>query len=254
MSSPAPAALTELLARLEALDVRLALDGERLTVNAPKGALTEPLRAELGARKPELIAHLRTRDATEATVPRTTTRAATPKAVPDLVPVPRESRMPVAHTQQRLWFLRQMDPTSGTYNVGCAFHMRGPLDVAVFERTLAELVQRHESLRTQFVALDGTPWCVVEPEVRVPLRRPDLGALPDGGGSIVDDQPFSSFGLDSLTSVELRNRLQAAVGRPVPATAAFEWPTTIALATELASYFPDAAPAHDAVSREELTL
>ena len=43
--------------------------------------------------------------------------------------------------------------------------------------------------------------------------------------AIVDDQPFSSLGLDSLTSVELRNRLQTRrSGRPVAATAAFEWP------------------------------
>jgi acyl transferase domain-containing protein/NADPH:quinone reductase-like Zn-dependent oxidoreductase/acyl carrier protein len=75
-------------------------------------------------------------------------------------------------------------------------------------------------------------------------------ALPDGGRSIVDDQPFSSYGLDSLTSVELRNRLQAAIGRPVAATAAFEWPTVGELAAHLASAFePPTEPA-----REELTL
>ena len=77
-------------------------------------------------------------------------------------------------------------------------------------------------------------------------------ALPDGGRSIVDDQPFSSHGLDSLTSVELRNRLQAAVGRPVSATAAFEWPTVGELASHLASFFADATPAESA--REEVTL
>ncbi|MBL8341597.1 MAG: type I polyketide synthase [Rubrivivax sp.] len=90
----------------------------------------------------------------------------------------------------------------------------------------------------------------------VALVRRELAtvlALPDGGRSIVDDQPFSSFGLDSLTSVELRNRLQAAVGRPVPATAAFEWPTAAALGAQLASFFgADEAAADEA--REEVTL
>jgi acyl carrier protein len=79
-------------------------------------------------------------------------------------------------------------------------------------------------------------------------------ALPDGGRSIVDDQPFSSFGLDSLTSVELRNRLQAAVGRAVPATAAFEWPTVAELASHLAGYFADSAQGQGDPAREELTL
>ncbi|MBI5722127.1 MAG: SDR family NAD(P)-dependent oxidoreductase [Burkholderiales bacterium] len=91
----------------------------------------------------------------------------------------------------------------------------------------------------------------------VALVRRELAtvlALPDGGRSLVDDQPFSSFGLDSLTSVELRNRLQAAVRRPVPATAAFEWPTTAALAGHLAGYFADAGAHQGDEAREELTL
>jgi acyl carrier protein len=76
-------------------------------------------------------------------------------------------------------------------------------------------------------------------------------ALPDGGRSIVNDQPFGSLGLDSLTSVELRNRLQRALGRPVAATAAFEWPSVAELAAHLGSMFGDAA--HDD-TREEVTL
>ena len=76
-------------------------------------------------------------------------------------------------------------------------------------------------------------------------------ALPDGGRSIVNDQPFGSLGLDSLTSVELRNRLQRALGRPVAATAAFEWPSVAELATHLASMFGDAAQDD---TREEVTL
>ena len=88
----------------------------------------------------------------------------------------------------------------------------------------------------------------------VTLVRHELAtvlALPDGGRSIVNDQPFGSLGLDSLTSVELRNRLQRALGRPVAATAAFEWPSVAELAAHLDSMFGDAA--HDD-TREEVTL
>jgi NAD(P)-dependent dehydrogenase (short-subunit alcohol dehydrogenase family)/acyl carrier protein len=76
-------------------------------------------------------------------------------------------------------------------------------------------------------------------------------ALPDGGRSLVNDQPFGSLGLDSLTSVELRNRLQRGLGRPLAATAAFEWPSVAELAAHLDSLFGDAA--HDD-TREEVTL
>jgi amino acid adenylation domain-containing protein len=62
----------DFLARLRALDIRLSLDGERLNCNAPKGALSGDLRAELAARKPEIIALLRqtTRGGAEEDRPR----------------------------------------------------------------------------------------------------------------------------------------------------------------------------------------
>ena len=88
----------------------------------------------------------------------------------------------------------------------------------------------------------------------VALVRRELAtvlALPDAGRSIVDDQPFSTLGLDSLTSVELRNRLQRTLGRPLAATVAFEWPCASQLAHHLSSLFGDAA--HDD-TREEVTL
>jgi aspartate racemase len=51
--------LADLLTTLERLDVRVTLDGERLRVNAPRGALSEPLRRELAERRSELIEFLR---------------------------------------------------------------------------------------------------------------------------------------------------------------------------------------------------
>jgi acyl carrier protein len=77
--------------------------------------------------------------------------------------------------------------------------------------------------------------------------------LGEGGDTIVDDQPFTSFGLDSLTAVELRNRLQAKLGRPVSATAAFEWPSVAELAGHLDAGYA-VAPSSDAEPREELAL
>ena len=161
--STTSATVRALLARLSAQDIRLAVDGDRLSVNAPKGALTQALRADLLRHKGELIAHLR------ADLP--SAPPGTGSALPALVPVRREPRMPLAHTQKRLWFLRQMDPTSSTYTVGCNFHMRGPLDVGALERALADLIKRHESLRMRFKAFEGTPWCEVVPEMPLPLQQ-----------------------------------------------------------------------------------
>ncbi len=165
--------ITELLQRLGALDIRLTLDGERLSVNAPKGSIGAELRAELAARKDELKAHLR--DHAPATLRR---------AEPPLQRVPRLASMPVAHTQQRLWFLRQMDPASSAYNVITASRLDGPLDAVALECAFDDIVQRHESLRARFFALDGVPHCCIEPAARAPVRLIDLS---DVDASMRDD-------------------------------------------------------------------
>ena len=157
--------LEALLERLAALDVRLALDGDRLNVNAPKGALDAGLRAELAQHKETIKAHLRLNPSAP---PRPSV------AVPALVPVPRHTSMPVSHTQQRLWFLRRMDPDSSAYNIVSAVRLSGPLDPTALERAFDALVARHESLRIRFFAVDGAPRCSVETEAHVRLKLIDL--------------------------------------------------------------------------------
>lgn len=71
--------------------------------------------------------------------------------------------------------------------------------------------------------------------------------LPAGGSALADDTPFTSLGLNSLANVELRNRLQRAIGRPVAATAPFDHPTVGGLVAHLGGLFA-------ADAREELTL
>ncbi|WP_382324607.1 acyl carrier protein [Hydrogenophaga sp. UC242_53] len=96
-------------------------------------------------------------------------------------------------------------------------------------------------------------------EQLVTLVRRELATVLGLAGSpqsIPVDQTFTALGLDSLTSVELRNRLQQALGRSVAATAAFEWPSVGEMATHLNSLYgdDDTSDASDADSREELTL
>ncbi|MEP7242730.1 MAG: SDR family NAD(P)-dependent oxidoreductase, partial [Gammaproteobacteria bacterium] len=91
--------------------------------------------------------------------------------------------------------------------------------------------------------------------VRALVRRELATVLALSDASIIgDEQPFTSLGLDSLTAVELRNRLQSTLGRPVSATAAFEWPTIAALAEQLESAFSDTAAKRSSEVREELSL
>ncbi|HKV07487.1 MAG TPA: amino acid adenylation domain-containing protein, partial [Thermoanaerobaculia bacterium] len=98
---------------------------------------------------------------------------------PPLVRTPREGLLPLSFAQQRLWFLEQLQPGSPLYNLPSALRLAGPLDVAVLRRALDEIVRRHETLRTTFVAERGLPAQRVAPTLSLPLPVVDLSGLPE---------------------------------------------------------------------------
>src|SRR5438045_1292501 len=100
-------------------------------------------------------------------------------AAPALVRVEREGPQPVSFAQQRLWFLDQLEPDSALYNMPAAVRLSGALAVAALERSLSELVRRHEALRTRFVARGGEPLQVVGEAERVELPVTDLSVIRD---------------------------------------------------------------------------
>jgi amino acid adenylation domain-containing protein len=69
---------------------------------------------------------------------------------------------PLSFSQTRIWFLDQLQPHNTAYNVSGAYRLRGPLDVAAFHASFADLVRRHESLRARTVLFDGAPGQVIE--------------------------------------------------------------------------------------------
>jgi amino acid adenylation domain-containing protein len=78
-------------------------------------------------------------------------------SAPPLVPVARDGELQLSFAQQRLWFLDQLEPGSAFYNVPTAVRLQGPLDIEALERTLSEIVRRHEVLRTTFSSGEGQP-------------------------------------------------------------------------------------------------
>ncbi|MET9660090.1 non-ribosomal peptide synthase/polyketide synthase [Streptomyces sp. NPDC006510] len=75
-----------------------------------------------------------------------------PAAVPD-----RPERIPLSFAQRRLWFINRFDEQSSTYNMPFAVRLRGALDAGALRRALADVVDRHQSLRTTFPEVDGVP-------------------------------------------------------------------------------------------------
>lgn len=85
--------------------------------------------------------------------------------------------IPLSFAQQRLWFLDQLTPENPGYNVPSALRLAGPLHVSVLEQSLNEIVRRHETLRTTFIAHEGHPIQIIAPILHLPLPIIDLAGL-----------------------------------------------------------------------------
>ncbi|QSQ18814.1 non-ribosomal peptide synthase/polyketide synthase [Pyxidicoccus parkwayensis] len=98
--------------------------------------------------------------------------------VPDLVPAPRTEVLPLSFAQHRLWFIDQLEPGTVTYNMPFALRLEGVPDVAGLQKSLSDVVRRHESLRTTFASRDGEPEQLIHPPATLPLPVVDLSGLP----------------------------------------------------------------------------
>ncbi len=78
--------------------------------------------------------------------------------------------VPLSFAQSRLWFLDQLQGPSAVYNIAVALRLSGGLDVDALDQALADVVGRHESLRTVFATAEGTPQQVV-----IPVEQADFG-------------------------------------------------------------------------------
>jgi amino acid adenylation domain-containing protein/non-ribosomal peptide synthase protein (TIGR01720 family) len=104
-------------------------------------------------------------------------RAGRKVEAPPIEPAGRDGSLPLSFAQQRLWFLDQLEPGSAAYNVPLAMRLTGELKQEVLERTLSEIVRRHEMLRTSFEMSHGRPAQVVHPARPLKLALADVSQL-----------------------------------------------------------------------------
>lgn len=93
----------------------------------------------------------------------------TKSSEPLLQQISRNQELPLCLSQERLWFLNQLEPNNPFYNVPIAIRLTGKLHQATLEQSLNEVVQRHEALRTSFVSVKGRPVQVITPSVKLTL-------------------------------------------------------------------------------------
>ncbi|WP_242657502.1 condensation domain-containing protein, partial [Mycobacterium intracellulare] len=125
-----------------------------------------------------------------------------------VVALERPEVVPLSFAQQRLWFIDQLQGPSPIYNIPAALRLSGRLDAEALGAALADVVARHESLRTLFAAPNGTPQQMVIPREEV-----------DFGWQIIDATGWSESRLseavkatachtfDLATEIPLRARL-----------------------------------------------
>jgi malonyl CoA-acyl carrier protein transacylase/alpha-ketoglutarate-dependent taurine dioxygenase len=100
-----------------------------------------------------------------------------PSAQSEMRPVPRDRELPLSFSQQRLWFLDQTTPGSPVYNLSIAVWLSGELSFTALQRSVDEVVRRHEALRTTFATVEGQPVQVIARELKLPLTVVDLTQL-----------------------------------------------------------------------------
>ncbi|MEL6441868.1 MAG: amino acid adenylation domain-containing protein [Cyanobacteria bacterium J06621_8] len=90
--------------------------------------------------------------------------------------VSREGNLPLSPAQGRLWYLDQLSDRNASYNMFLAVEMRGELQVGVLEQAIAEIIRRHEVLRTRFELVNDQPVQIIEPTVQVTISVVDCQA------------------------------------------------------------------------------
>jgi amino acid adenylation domain-containing protein len=92
--------------------------------------------------------------------------------------VSRDGDLPLSFAQQRLWIVDQLEPGNTTYNVPIALQISSAVDAAVLEKSIGEILRRHEALRTTFTVQAGEPVQQIQPLPDFKLLTVDLQDLP----------------------------------------------------------------------------
>ncbi len=191
--------IDEFLFELRSYDIKVWKEGERLLYTGPKGSIEPSLLTQLRERKAEILDFLdRFNPATRGNLS-------------PILPVSRDKNLPLSFAQQRLWFLDQLEGESATYNMLIPMLLSGTLDLPALEQALAEIVSRHESLRTNFPMLEDSVVQVIAETANfhletseVPVSGELLPLSPELEQLILEEtqRPFN-LGKDALFRVKL---------------------------------------------------
>jgi hypothetical protein len=154
--------LAQLIQELNSADVKISLSGETLLVHAPSDEVKAAVMDAINAHRQELISFLQIDEDGYLFDP--------------IYPNEESGPVDLSHAQRRLWVLHQMEGNEAAYNIPLAYTIKGKLNKPALNNAFKALLERHESLRTSFIEVDGLPRQVVMPveEVTFNMMERDL--------------------------------------------------------------------------------
>ncbi|MGH3583917.1 MAG: condensation domain-containing protein, partial [Mycobacterium sp.] len=170
------------------------LGGDSLSAMRLIGAVNASLNADLSVRtvfEAPTVAELAPRVGGDA------------RRLEPLTATARPDVVPLSFAQNRLWFFDQLQGPSPIYNLAVALRLRGRLDAGALRAALADVVGRHESLRTLYTAPGGTAQQVV-----LPAEQADIG------WDHVDAAGWPAARLDEAVSAATRHTFDLAAQIP----------------------------------------
>jgi amino acid adenylation domain-containing protein/FkbM family methyltransferase len=99
------------------------------------------------------------------------------QTIKPIVPVARDGEIPLSFSQERFWFLEQLNAGTAAYHVPVAVRINGELRFDALEAALNEIIRRHEALRTGFEHRLGKTVQVIAPTIQLAVRRVDARHL-----------------------------------------------------------------------------
>ncbi|WP_016949098.1 SDR family NAD(P)-dependent oxidoreductase [Anabaena sp. PCC 7108] len=124
--------IVEFLQDLSLKGVKLGLNGEKLRIGGSQSVLTADVIAQLQQHKTEILQVLHDS--------------------PDILNV-----YPLSYGQQAMWFLWQLAPENGFYNVAFTCRICSYVNVTTLQKTFQTLIERHPQLRSSFPKQGNKP-------------------------------------------------------------------------------------------------
>jgi len=142
----------------------------------------------------------------------------TPDALDSISVIDRNKHLPASFSQQRLWFIDQLESGSAQYNQPLFLRLEGCIKIHALQKALDSVVERHEVLRTRFITESGEPHLQIDPTSSVPVKIFDISSISQKEklveeGKIIQEEigiPFNlQDGLKLRTTLIIKSEIES---------------------------------------------